>query len=451
VDAYGTRKIDFKFRGKAYNFTLSQGLFSSANIDRGTRLLLKVLSQSWDQDGVEGRPPPRTILDAGSGVGVIGVCAAGALLGQHRDLTLPLGEDPFGLRVRSQDRDELARCFTQYNALKNHIPPAVLEAHAEPLLAGPPEARWDLILSNIPAKAGLPVLEDFVPRAASLLRPGGRILLVVITALSERFRSWIEAAGCSLILEKAGPEHTVFAYGPPARETGPDRKGPIAAGVDLMAEYPVYQRKRGTYTLGGISYTLDAIQGGAGFDTPSAAVEAAIKLASRLKLRERVSPPGDRAGMGRLIHEPDQGHFPLWFARYLGEENPGPWVFSGRNVLTLEASRHNFVKNGGPVIPETTPAVEPALGTDSLGSGALSFIAAFPEIVPKTDRIAAYWVGIGRLLCPGGVLLMALPSLQAGTFDRIKPEGFTRLGDIKRQGYRVLGYTKRRYVRQPHI
>jgi hypothetical protein len=266
---------------------------------------------------------------------------------------------------------------------------------------------------------------------------------VVIRALSERFRSWIEAAGCPLILEKTGPEHMVFAYGPPAKETGPDRKGPIAPGVDLMAEYPVYQRKRGAYTLGGISYTLDAVQGAADFDTPSAAVEAAIKLVSRLKLRERVFSPGDRAGMGILIHEPDQGHFPLWFAHYLGEETSGPWVFSGRNVLALEASRHNFVKGGGPAIPETTPAVEPALGTDSLGSGTFSFIAAFPEIVPETDRIAAYWVSVGRLLRPGGVLLMALPSPQAGAFDRIKPEGFTRLGDIKRQGYRVLGYTDR--------
>jgi SAM-dependent methyltransferase len=362
---------------------------------------------------------------------------------QSRGLTMSLGEEPSELRVRSQDRDELARCFTQYNALKNHIPPEVLEAHAEPLLAGPPEARWDLILSNIPAKAGLPVLEDFVPRAASLLRPGGRVLLVVVTALSERFRSWIEAARCPLILEKAGAEHVVFAYGSPAGETGPDRKGPIVTGADLMAVCPAYQRGRGTYTLEGISYTLDAIQGVADFDTPSAAVEAAMKLASRLNLRERFFPPGCRAGMGILIHEPDQGHFPLWLARYLGEDPPGNWVFSGRNVLALEASRHNFIKGGGPTIPESVPAPDPALGTDFLGSGAFSFIAAFPEIVPKTDRTAACWAGIDRLLRPGGGFLIALPAPQAGAFDRIKPEGFIRLGDIKRRGYRVLGYTKR--------
>ncbi|MFP3090989.1 class I SAM-dependent methyltransferase [Treponema sp. TIM-1] len=440
AEAYGTREIDFKFRGREYAFTLSQGLFSSADIDRGTRLLLKVLSQSWDGDMREGRSLPATILDAGSGVGVIGICAAGALLIlRDRALTAP-GNGPPIPRVRSQDRDELARCFTQYNALKNHIPPTVLEAYAEPLLAGPPEARWDLILSNLPAKAGLPVLEDFAGRAASLLEAGGRVMVVVVKTLAERFRAWIEDACCPLLLETGGPEHVVFAYGPSAKETGPDRKGPITAGIDLMAEYPAYQRRRGTYTLEGISYTLDSIQGAADFDTPSAAVETTVKLACRLKLRERLLSPERRAGGGILIHEPDQGHFPLWFAHYLGEASPGPWVFLGRNVLALEASRHNFFHDRALTLQEIVPAVDPALGTAALGTEAFSFIAAFPETVPQTNRNAAYWTGIRRLLSPGGIFLMALPSPQAALFDRRKPEGFTRLGDLKRRGYRALAY-----------
>ncbi|MDR2630530.1 MAG: methyltransferase [Spirochaetaceae bacterium] len=441
MEAYGKREIGFKFRGREYTFTLSPGLFSSADIDQGTRLLLKVFSQFLDEDTREGRSLPRAILDAGSGVGVIGICAAGALL---RPPAIPSPEE--GPWVRSQDRDELARCFTQYNALQNHIPPAVLEAHTEPLLAGPPEARWDLILSNIPAKAGLPVLEDFVGRAASLLRPGGRVLLVVVTPLAERLRAWIGEARCPLLRETGGSLHRVFAYGPPVGETGPDRKGPLEAVLDLMTEYPAYHRRRGSYTLEGISYTLDSIQGVADFDTPSAAVETAVKLAGRLKLRERLTPfpqllsPVHPAGGGILIHEPDQGHFPLWFAHYLGEEIPGPWVFSGRNVLALEASRHNFRQYRALTIPRLIPAVDPALGTTPLGAGGFRFIAAFPEMVPQTTRTAAFWAGLCRLLSPGGVFLMALPALQAADFDRRKPEGFTRLGDLKRRGCRVLAY-----------
>jgi hypothetical protein len=386
---------------------------------------------------------PGAILDAGSGVGVIGICAAGTLL-SLRDQVLtvapPPGEGQPIPRVRSQDRDELARCFTRYNALKNHIPPTVLEAFTEPLLGGPPEARWDLILSNIPAKAGLPVLEDFVGRAASLLRAGGRVLVVVIKALAERFRAWIEDARCPLLRETGGPEHVVFAYGPPAGEIEPDRRGPLTAGCDLMTTYPAYQRRRGTYTLEGISYSLDSIQGVPDFDTPSAAVETAVKLAGRLKLRERLVSPDCRSGGGILIHEPDQGHFPRWLAYYLGEKSPGPWVFSGRNILALEASRHNFLPYRSSAVPEIVPAVDPALGTEALETERFSFIAAFPETVPQTNRIAAYWTGIRRLLAPGGIFFMALPSPQAALFDRKRADGFTRLGDVKRRGYRVLAY-----------
>jgi hypothetical protein len=196
----------------------------------------------------------------------------------------------------------------------------------------------------------------------------------------------------------------------------------------------------GEYTLEGISYTLDAIQGTADFDTPSAGVEAAIKLINRLKLQERFFSPERCAETRILIHEPNQGHFPVWLTRYLGQEPSGPWVFSGRNILALEASRHNFIKNSALLPPEITPAVDPALGTEALGEGAFTFIAAFPETVPKTNRTAAYWSGIRRLLRLGGSFLMVLPSLQAGTFDRTKPRGFTRLGEIKRRGYRALAY-----------
>jgi hypothetical protein len=232
----------------------------------------------------------------------------------------------------------------------------------------------------------------------------------------------------------------VFAYGPPVEETGPDGKGSILAGKDLMTEYPAYRRLEGEYTLEGIPYTLDAIQGAADFDTPSAGVEAAIKLISRLKFRERLLSPERRAGTRILIHEPNQGHFPVWLTRYLGQEPSDPWVFSGRNILALEASRHNFIKNNALLPPEITLAVDPALGTEALGEGAFIFIAAFPETVPKTNRTAAYWSGIRWLLRPGGSFLMVLPSLQAGIFDRAKPGGFIRLGEIKRRGYRALAY-----------
>jgi hypothetical protein len=124
----------------------------------------------------------------------MGICAAAALAGDGSSY------------VRCQDRDELDRLFTEYNALKNGIPAPRLSAHTEPLLGGLVAARWDLILSNIPAKAGKPVLEDFVLRSAGLLNPSGRVLIVVVNPLANWFRSWITKADAPPFYEERGKE-----------------------------------------------------------------------------------------------------------------------------------------------------------------------------------------------------------------------------------------------------
>jgi 16S rRNA G1207 methylase RsmC len=101
LKAYSNREVPFRFRGIDFRFALSLGLFSSADIDRGSRLLLKVLSRLLDESP-SGGLPPRRVLDAGCGIGVIGICAARALMAA--------GSPP--LAVRAQDRDELARIFS---------------------------------------------------------------------------------------------------------------------------------------------------------------------------------------------------------------------------------------------------------------------------------------------------------------------------------------------------
>jgi hypothetical protein len=293
----------------------------------------------------------------------------------------------------------------------------------------------------------MPVLRDFVGRGASLLKNGGRVLLVAVKPLSRLFRSWIAEARCPLLLAEEGTDHTVFAYGTPAEASpvppaGGDGAGPITEEADLLAEYPAYMRGRGDYTLEGLPYSLDAVQGAADFDSPSIAVKIAAALASRLRLRDDPRPGGRAGRIPLLVHEPDQGHFPVWLARRLGEDRP--WVFSGRNILALGASRHNFLGNGGKEPPRIVPAADLVLGEERLaaaGGGPFGLIATFPEIVPGAGRAAASWAAVRRLLLPQGILLISLPALQAADFDRVKPPGFTRLGDLKRRGHRALAYT----------
>jgi hypothetical protein len=438
--------------------------------------------------------------DAGCGTGVLGICAAGTLADQ--------APGTGGLRVRAQDRDELARAFTEYNARNNGISPAVLEAHTEPLLAGPPDSRWDLILSNIPAKAGLPVLRNFIPRSAALLNPGGRVLVVVVNTLAEMFRLRISELELPLRYHEAGKEHQVFMYGPGTGEPPEQFEGrrnlegnavpkPDYAGTPgaFLRENPAYLRNSGDYTLEHIPYHIDAFQGLGDFDNPGGAIRAAAKLADRLGLKRQAFPPGI------LIHEPGQGHFPVWFLKYLGpaaaaqrpsgvccasrikspkiadqaifypansESSPDNrdfcaaggtkihkcnrlLVFSGRNILALEASRHNAAAPD--IVIRLVPAIDPASRRDALlaaargpggdpetGKGAYGFIAAFPEPAPRTGRFDAYWEGLEGLLKPGGIVLIALPSSDAERFDRKKPKHFIRLGDLKRNGFRALAY-----------
>jgi hypothetical protein len=357
-------------------------------------------------------------LDAGSGCGVLGACAAGALGG--------------GTRVRAQDRDELARAFTEYNARQNNIPGDVLEACTEPLLSGPAGARWDIILANIPAKAGKPVLEDFVRRSTCLLNPGGRAFMVAVNTLADFFSGQINAAGAALIREEAGTEHTVFVYGPAV--SGGEALPAIQTGPGFLGRYPFYLRTTGTYEIENIPCHIDAVHGCGDFDSPGDDILGAAKLCSRM---------GQRLAPGPwLVHEPRQGHFAVWLAKFRGEKAAAPeLILAGRNILALEASRHNLANSPGRA-PLLIPAADLLCDKEALlGAGPYSFIASFPEIVPQAKRHAASWEAMGALLVPGGIFLISLNSADAERFDRLKPRGFSRLGDIKRKGFRALAYT----------
>jgi len=438
---YINKSVSFKFRGFIFSFDLSHGLFSSACVDAGTALLLKVLSRVLDEDASANKPPPRRALDSGCGTGVIGICAA-------RAISAIAGSE--GLYVRCQDRDELARLVTSRNAEKNNIPPGALEAFTEPLLAGPANEKWDLILTNIPAKAGNPVLEDFVRRSSALLNPGGRVLMVAVNTLADFFRKAIAESGARLLSEDKGPGHTVFAYSGEIE----NHVLPVNIGPGFLEKYPFYSRASPSLEIEGIQIKLETIHGASGFDQPGGAVLAAIKMLCRLGI-EKIPRSGAAEGGDTpvLVHEPGQGFFSNWLLEFLSAANGRKLVLSGRNVLSLEAARHNAASvNGARVI--AVPAVDLELGKAALleaGGGQYPFIAAFPELLPQTkaakasqdtDQLAAIWNSLPPLLASGGLFLVAFSSSDAERFDRKKPAGFTRMGSVKRNGFCALAYRR---------
>jgi len=420
---YINKTVSFKFRGIVFSFDLSQGLFSSAGVDAGTQFLLKVFSRVLDEDIAAHRSLPRRALDAGCGTGVIGICAASAIRALAGDA---------GLYVRCQDRDELARLVTSHNAAKNNIPPGMLEACTEPLLAGPVNEQWDLILTNIPAKAGNSVLEDFIKRSCSLLKPGGRVFMVAVNTLADFFRELIAMSGSELISEEKCPGHTVFVY----RGGAESQALPVNIGSGFLNRYPFYLRESPSCNIEEIQIKLETIHGASGFDKPGGAVIAAAKLLRRLG-KEKIPKPDTPI----LVHEPGQGFFTNWLFEFLQDgTNPAQkLVLSGRNILSLEAARHNA---GNSVNVNAIPAVDLQFGKDKLleaASGQYSFIAAFPELLP-TDQLQLIWNSLPPLLAEGGLFLVAFTSSDAERFDRKKLSGFTRLGSVKRNGFCAMAY-----------
>jgi predicted RNA methylase len=414
-----------------FNFALSRELFSSAGIDTGTALLLKVFSEELDKGllrELQNRKGPLHILDAGSGCGVIGICAARALEG-------------IDVRTISTDRDELAGIFTGYNARQNGLGSEKFSTRTSTLFNGARDR--DLILSNIPAKAGRPVLEDFIRRACP--HSGALAFIVAVKTLADFTRGAIAAAGAEILRETAGPGHTVFVFrkGSPASGSsgwfGQNRFAEDQPRSNTVSEEEtflrVYRRQRFETELEGCALGMDTFHGAPGFGDPGAALLAAVKLSCKLGLNT------EKFHAYRLFHETEQGCYPLWFYKTLGTEKTqnGKAVLSGRNILALKAAEYNLNDTVGTVL---IPAADLASAGDALlGEGPYGFIAALPESMPR-ESIPSHWEVLTVLLQVRGVFLTSLPSFLAEQFDRARISGFTRLGNIRRGGFRALAYRK---------
>ena len=152
--------IKTTLRGHALTFHTTWGLFSPKEIDTGSELLI---------EAVDLEPYGKTahILDLGCGYGPIGITLA-------KDA--PEGE------VHMVDKDFVAIDFANKNAAANRT------KNAKAYLSNgfsevPKDARFDIIISNIPAKVGKELLQIIMKDAHRHLKPGGRFYVVTIAGL----------------------------------------------------------------------------------------------------------------------------------------------------------------------------------------------------------------------------------------------------------------------------
>lgn len=146
-------------RGCEFTFHTTWGIFSPRSIDEGSRLLLDHLEIH----------PTDDCLDVGCGYGVLGMTMA-RLAPQGRSVMV--------------DKDFVAVDYTKANCERNGL------KNTEVFLSNgfnqiPKDYKFDLIVSNLPAKVGNEQHYLYLFDAYDRLNPGGRFVVVTINGLRD--------------------------------------------------------------------------------------------------------------------------------------------------------------------------------------------------------------------------------------------------------------------------
>jgi SAM-dependent methyltransferase len=378
-----TKTVGHKFAGIDFKLHLSHALFSSNRVDDGTMLLLKTLAQ---QDAI---PIDGFALDVGCGVGSLAVSLAG-----YRP----------ELQVTATDRLALACAFTAENARLNRV--SVTAFPALMLDSPVPEGGWNLILSNLPAKAGEPVLEDFLLRSQAQLAPGGRVAIVIVATLADWAASVITASGAEVLHVEGTPAYRTFHFRP--RQTPADR--PVV--------FPgVYARGSMDFAVGKASFHHKTVYGLSNFDA----------LDYRWKVTAELLPFAKWKSASLLVWEPVQGHIATYLSSQLTAG--GTLHVAGNDLLALNTSAAQV----------DTAQTYCVAGPDNLAAltgevqGAVFQVHSEPEVA---------WVDQARdalleLLPPGAPLLVNGTSTDLARFLEVH-KGLRKQRDEKYRGWRSV-------------
>jgi SAM-dependent methyltransferase len=412
---YLHKSVSFTFAGHTLRFALSQSLFSSFDVDSGSRLLLASIAQQLGAAPDE-RGRLHSILDLGCGTGVLGLALA-----KH-----------YGAQLTARDRDALALAVTAHNAAANGVACRTGGGADIANLDGSVESGpFQLVVSNLPAKAGTPVLAHLIAAAVQVTAPGGRVAVVVVSNLADQTRGQI-AAVAELIHERAGTRHTVFHARP--------RGGAGAAAPDVRAGPPgplpaPYLRRHGEMTLAGTAYPLATCYGLPDFDRPSHLSELAATTVQR-RLLTAPKPGQTPVPAPVLVWNPGQGHLPVWLTRAVaagfgGGSDRGVTLVS-RDALQLLATRANLDRAG---VPAHAVALRHQVGLDGTpGEHRLALLHPDDDL-PSASRDGLFTT-LASVLAPGSpaVLYGAAPAI-APLLGRRRP--FSLLRESRRRALRV--------------
>ncbi len=383
--------VPFRFMGEDLRFSLSHALFSSFDVDAGSKLLLKTVAQRVDLAGVG------SLLDLGCGVGVLG---------------LSVKKKSPGIDLHSVDRDALALEFTTANAAANGI-----GKNDSGFTVGPalglmhlPAREFDFILANLPAKAGRPALESMIKGLTRFLSAGGVIALVIVKTLEELAEKSLADGGYRIVYHEGTREHAVF-HAQKTRESEPDQS------------LAPYHRGRMKAHAGKKTFMLETVFGLPEFDTLSFATHILASLLEKTEMRGRV-----------LVWNPGQGYLPL--AVLARSPEIERLSLGSRDLLSLEIARRNCLSVAG--VDDASVEIRHAPSLFGLEEKFDALIVT-PDADPGFPWYAHFLNSVGSALKPDGVCLSAAKSTFFGRID-FDAAGIRIVREKRTKGFRGIAF-----------
>jgi len=182
---YFKNRLSLRSGNATLKLAVGHTLFSTAAVDAGSRRLLKSLADIEQ---------PASVLDLGCGYGPLGL----ALKARFPDTNLHM-----------VDRDALAVRFARANARDNGMSESSIYGSVG---YGAVDQKFDLLVSNVPGKAGDAVITDLIIQARRALEPSGRAAIVIVSPLADLIATALISGSARQLLRIDGNNHSVFHF-----------------------------------------------------------------------------------------------------------------------------------------------------------------------------------------------------------------------------------------------
>jgi len=310
IDLYFKKSVRARWNNRRVRIDIPLDVFSSYRIDLGTLFLLKEISshkRKWHR-----------VLDLGCGYGPVSLC---------------LSVTEIADAVDAIDLDAVAVAFTEHNARLNGCDSVSVEAAIA--YSGVAPAKYDAIVSNVPAKAGRPVHELMLLGAHRHLKENGEVWIVVVHPLEQSIDDILSKPEIKLLHKSSRKGHVVYNFS--------------FSGEPAVPHAP-YIRGASAFQWRDWSYEMTSFHGLAEFDQRSHATDLILHVLEKLSATKEFP--------GVLVGNCSQGHIPLFLAeRMTGLRR---MCLASRSLIALEATKRNLktARFGDDAIYSHTPLLQ---------------------------------------------------------------------------------------------